>query len=65
MPNYIFVKKKIYINFREFFEICVFLGGKIRNILKFVKKKLPLYGYAYIIGNNFISARFCLIKPVN
>ena len=51
MPNYLFVKKKRIINFREFCEIHIFWGGKIRNFRNLKKKKLPIYGYAYIIGN--------------
>ena len=41
MPNYLFLKKKRIINFREFFEQCVFFG-KIKNF-KICKKKKKNY----------------------
>ena len=37
MPNYLFLKKKIIINFIEFFENCVFFGGKKATLI--IKKK--------------------------
>ena len=39
MPNYPFLKKKLIINFMEFFENRVFLGGK-NNKFNNNKKKL-------------------------
>ena len=38
MSNYLFLKKKLIINFMEFFENCVFFGGKKSNFNN--KKKL-------------------------
>ena len=39
MPNYLFLKKIIIINFMDFFKNRVFLGGK-KNNLNNLKKKV-------------------------
>ena len=42
MLAYLFVKKKILLNFTEFFEMSIFFL-QTKQLSKFVKTKLPIY----------------------
>ena len=57
MPNYLFLKKKVIINFMDFFEKRVFFGN-------FKNKKLLIYRNAEIIGNMHLFPLHNVASPM-